>query len=333
MPIHQPIHFISVIIPAKNASGHLRACLTAVKAQAPLVPDADYEIILVDDGSTDDTAEIGAAMGVRVIRQPNAGPAAARNQGAKHACGQIVAFTDADCIPAPGWLAALTSPFQDPAVSGVKGVYRTRETGLIPRFVQAEYEERYRSMARLERIDFIDTYSAAYRREVFSHAGGFNKIFPHPSVEDQELSFRLAAQGERLVFAPLAAVYHRHDLTVREYAARKFGIGYWKAVMLGWLPERAFYDSYTPPVLRWQIILAGLGGAALACSLLWPVSAWLALTCLALFLLSSLPFTLFVVRRDPGLGSIVWLMLLLRAYCLGIGLALGFMSGRKRRAI
>jgi glycosyltransferase involved in cell wall biosynthesis len=269
-------------------------------------------------------------MGVQVICQPNAGPAAARNRGANLASGQILAFTDADCIPHSGWLSALTAPFLDQTVSGVKGVYRTNETGLIPRFVQVEYEDRYRRMSQLERIDFIDTYSAAYRRDVFLHAGGFNETFPYPSVEDQELSFRLASQGERLVFAPSAAVFHRHDLTVREYAVRKFGIGYWKAVMLRWLPGRAFKDSHTPPVLRWQILLAGLGAAALAGSLLWPPFAWLALACLVLFLLSSLPFVIFAVRRDRELWPVLWPMLLLRAYALGTGLALGFLTGYKK---
>jgi hypothetical protein len=215
-------------------------------------------------------------------------------------------------------------------VNGVKGIYQTKESGLIPRFVQVEYEDRYRRMGQLDRIDFIDTYSAAYRRDVFIRAGGFNVTFPYPSVEDQELSFRLASQGECLVFAPSAAVFHRHDLTVREYAARKFGIGYWKAVMLRWLPDRAFKDSYTPPMLRWQILLVGLGAAALSGAPLWPPSAWFALTCLVLFLLTSLPFVFFAMRRDPELWPILWPMLLLRAYALGTGLAFGFLSGNKR---
>jgi len=331
MPASTLHPLISVIIPAKDASSHLAKCLQAAKSQEGLRLGSDYEIILVDDGSSDNTAEVAAGMQIRVLPQPNAGPAAARNRGARAASGAILAFTDADCVPSPGWLAALTAPFRDPSVYGVKGVYRTVEKGLIPRFVQVEYEDRYQRMAQLDQIDFIDTYSAAYRREVFLQEGGFNEIFPRPSVEDQELSFRLAARGLRLVFAPAAAVYHRHDLSVGEYVARKFGIGYWKAVMLRWLPERALRDSHTPPVLRWQILLTGLGTAAVIGSFVWRPLAWAALAGLSLFLLSCLPFFLFALRRDPPLWPLVAPFMLLRSYALGLGLALGLLFGPRRR--
>lgn len=323
--------FISVVIPAKNAAGILPACLRAAAGQAPLRLEQDYEIILVDDGSSDETAEVARKMGVRVIHQANTGPAGARNTGARAARGEILAFTDADCVPSPGWLAALTSPFNDPAVSGVKGVYLTGEKGLVPRFVQMEYAQRYQFMAGLERIDFIDTYSAAYRRDIFLRAGGFNQKFPVPSVEDQELSFRLASSGLRLVFQPQAAVYHRHDLTIREYALRKYGIGYWKAVMLRWMPERAFKDTYTPPALRWQIILAALGPLGLIGGIFWAPAAWLAAACLLLFILTTLPFMVFAARRDPPLGPILLPMLILRAYALGCGLAAGILLGAFKR--
>ncbi|HMN59432.1 MAG TPA: glycosyltransferase family A protein, partial [Anaerolinea sp.] len=95
--------------------------------------------IVVDDGSTDATSAVAESRGVRVISQSNAGPAAARNRGADLATGEILAFTDADCIPTADWLRELVRPFVDPAVVGVKGAYATTEVGLVPRFVQCEY--------------------------------------------------------------------------------------------------------------------------------------------------------------------------------------------------
>jgi GT2 family glycosyltransferase len=101
-------------------------------------------------------------------------------------------------------------------------------------------------------IDFIDTYSAAYRRDIFIQNGGFNESFPFPSVEDQEFSFRLARKGYLMVFSPNAVVYHHHDRNIYEYLRRKFGIGYWKAIMLHWIPEKTFSDSHTASTQEWR---------------------------------------------------------------------------------
>jgi lipopolysaccharide/colanic/teichoic acid biosynthesis glycosyltransferase/glycosyltransferase involved in cell wall biosynthesis len=312
---------ISVIIPAKDAAHNIENCLRACQQQANMTVDS--EIILVDDGSTDKTAEIGERLGVQVIRQANAGPAAARNAGASAAQGEILAFTDADCIPSSEWLFHLIQPFEDPEIVGAKGTYKTHQTHLVPRFVQQEYGYKYLRLARQDRIDFIDTYSAAYRRDVFIENGGFDSAFAVPSVEDQELSFRLARKGYHMVFAPDAVVYHVHDVNLKEYGQRKFGIGYWKAFMLRWLPEKTFQDSHTPPTLRWQIlVLAGLllsGGI----SFLWPVGGWLVLFFLVAFLIAAGPFVSHLLRTDSGIWSIILPMLLLRAGALGFGLAYG----------
>ena len=315
---------ISVIIPARDAAGTLRACLDAVGAQRGL--ETSPEVIVVDDGSKDETAQIAESHGARVIRRPAGGPAAARNAGARAARGAILAFTDADCAPTPEWLKHLTGPFEDPRVVGVKGTYRTRQSGLIPRFVQAEYEHKYDRMARQTSIDFVDTSSAAYRREVFLQNGGFDTSFPVPSVEDQEFSFRLARKGYLMAFAPDAVVEHLHDQNLAAYLRRKFGIGYWKAYMLRWLPEKAFSDSHTPASLRWQIGLLGLTALAAVLAIGWPAALWVALAGLGLFYLTGLPFLWRIRGKDPALLPAAPLMLLARAAALGAGLAVGFIA-------
>src|SRR5271157_662571 len=330
IPADQQIDFsskrpiISVIIPAKNASDTLPAGLNALKSQNGLSFCKDYEVIVVDDGSTDHTAELARSMGAIVISQSNAGPAAARNAGAKKSCGDLLLFTDADCIPDCNWIAEMIQPFVDPKVMGAKGVYRTKEKGLVARFVQSEYAYKYATMERKTALDFVDTYSAAYRREVFLENGGFDESFPVPSVEDQEFSFRLAGKGYKLAFQPDAVVFHAHDRNLAEYMRRKYGIGYWKAFLLNWLPEKTFKDSHTPPSQRWQIVLLGLAlffGLAIP---FWKTGLWIALAALILFLLSSYSFVQFVYKYDRKVGLIVIPMVIVRALALGAGLTAGF---------
>ncbi len=323
---------ISVIIPAYNAADTLPACLAALRAQS-LPPNA-YEILVIDDGSTDATVALAQvhAPAVRVLTAAHAGPAAARNAGAQAAVGDLLAFTDADCEPAPDWLEALARPFDDPEVVGAKGAYRTRQTQLVPRFVQQEYQDKYDRMARRDKIDFIDTYSAAYRRAVFLKNKGFETAFPTASVEDQELSFRLAQKGYVLKFAPEASVDHRHDRGLGEYLRRKFWIGYWKAYLLRWHPEKVLSDSHTPLAQRAQIGLLGLALALGAMSALWTPLLWAALGCLVAFVASALPFMAKIARRDAPVLLIAPLMLLARAGALGVGLAAGAVGLLGRRS-
>ena len=321
---------ITVIIPAKNSARTLPACLEGVLCQPGFQYGIDYEVIVVDDGSDDATAEIAARKGLKVISQANAGPASARNAGARAAVGDILVFTDADCAPDPSWLSQLTQPLKNPEVVGAKGIYRTRQTGLVPRFVQLEYESKYRRMEKLATIDFIDTYSAAYRKDVFLENGGFDVRFPVPSVEDQELSFRLSAKGYCMVFAAQAAVYHEHDLTLTEYIQRKFNIGYWKACMLRWLPEKTFEDSHTLPSQRWQIMLLGLAaiGIPLAFFLHWLV--WVIIFCMAIFYISAGQFLALILKRDRDIFLPGLILVVARAAALGSGLLIGLIFSPKK---
>lgn len=324
---------ISVIIPAKDAAKTLGACLQALLHQEDLQFGHDYEVIVVDDGSSDATAEIAERHTVRVVRQTNAGPAAARNAGARVARGTLLAFTDADCTPSPSWLRDLTRPFDDPEVVGVKGVYSTRQVALVARFVQLEYEYKYTRMGNYARIDFIDTYSAAYRKEVFILNGGFDEAFRVPSVEDQEFSFRLARKGYQLVFEPGAVVFHEHDRSLAEYLRRKFGIGYWKAFMLRWVPEKTFSDSHTAPTQRAEILLLAILLASIPFIPFWSFYASIFfLIVLAVFYILAGPFLSFIRKRDAQVLWIAPWMLLGRAGALGSGLLKGFLLPPKEES-
>lgn len=321
----------SVIVPAYNASQTIERCLTALRAQN--FPRTRFEIIVVDDGSTDETPAIVTRMPeVRLIRGEHRGAAAARNLGAQHARGEILLFTDADCEPMPDWITQMLAPFADETIVGAKGVYRTRQREWIARFVQLEYAEKYARMARERFIDFIDTYSAAYRREVFLRHNGFDESFPGATVEDQEFSFRLARQGYRMIFAPQAMVYHRHVTSLGAYAKRKFWIGYWKVRVHARHPGKVWRDAHTPPTLKLQVGLCAVLLALLVLGLFLPV-AWLAAAIIAgLFLITALPLLALIARHDPVIVLIAPLMIVVRAAGLGIGLLAGIIGeiGRRR---
>jgi len=305
---------ISVIVPVYNGEQTICACLDR------LVPQADamgaVEIIVVDDCSTDRTLErVAQYPSVRIVRHPlNAGPAAARNSGVEKAEGAIVLFTDADCVPGDNWIAEMVVPFQrDSRVVGVKGVYRTRQQELAARFVQLEYEDKYCRMRRSETIDFIDTYSAGYRRSVFMAFGGFDCRFPVACAEDVELSFRLAHQGYRMVFVEGAYVYHQHPSTWSDYVRKKYKFAYWRAVAARLHPSKALQDSHTPTAQRVQLLVVPVSLIFLLGAGLAPSFAWMAAVGILAALLSMAPFIYKAWQRDPEVALLTPAFLFPRA--------------------
>ncbi|MBI5205634.1 MAG: glycosyltransferase family 2 protein [Nitrospirae bacterium] len=102
---------VSVVIPAYNAQKTIAACLDSLMKQDY---PGDYEVIVVDDGSSDSTPDIISGYErVRLMKQANAGPAAARNKGAMDAKGEIILFTDSDCVPEGNWITEMMAPFKD----------------------------------------------------------------------------------------------------------------------------------------------------------------------------------------------------------------------------
>jgi glycosyltransferase involved in cell wall biosynthesis len=307
----------SVVIPAYNAQATLGATLAALAEQT--VPRAQYEIIVVDDGSTDGTAAIAQAGADRYLSQANAGPATARNQGAAQARGGIILFTDSDCEPAPDWLEQMVAPLADLKVSAVKGAYRTRQDQLSARFAQAEFEDRYQLLQKHADIDMVDTYAAAFRRQVFSDMNGFDQSFSAANNEDTELSYRLVAAGHRLVFAPKAIVFHRHPTSFKKYLRTKFWRGYWRLVVYRRFPDKAVKDTYTPLVLKLQTLAMAGSLGLIPPALVWPRLWGLVGLAWAGILVSALPFAFFAARRDPAVGLISPLVVLARAGVFALG--------------
>jgi GT2 family glycosyltransferase len=322
---------ISVIIPAHNAEKTILSCLDALKHQT--APPDSYEIIVVDDGSGDKTHSIVSNNNdVRLFKQENFGPSAARNLGLQNALGEITLFTDADCAPVPDWIEHMSTPFENEQIVGVKGTYLTRQQEVVARFVQLEYEDKYDRMRQDEYIDFIDTHSAGYRREVLLANEGFDPTFPVASTEDQELSFRLARQGYKMVFVPEAKVYHlEHPSNFREYWRKKFNIGYWKVVVHKHHPDKLWRDSHTPQMLKLQILLVGFMLLFLLAGVIWMPFVWASALMGLVFLLSTIPFMVKAWPKDRIVALASPGLLFLRALALGTGFASGLLFNLRQR--
>jgi glycosyltransferase involved in cell wall biosynthesis len=311
---------ISVIVPVYNAGEKIDRCVNALKRQQT---QRTYEIILVDDGSTDRDLQPLSGGRVRVFRQANQGPAAARNLGVEKARGAIILFTDADCEPLRDWIEQMVWFLRDPCISAVKGSYLTRQKGVIARFVQHEYESKYRRMKGDPYIDFVDTYSAGFVRKDFLGVGKYDTRFPTASVEDQEFSFRMWKLGCRMVFNPEAKVFHTHSSSIWNYARKKFRIGYWKALVLKKHPEKILRDSHTPQSLKFEMVFAMM---LLLSFFFCPVENSLfacAFFPLTGFLATISPFVFHVARKDLIVAALSPFLLLTRALFLSSGLLVG----------
>ena len=318
---------VSIVIPTFNGASRIGNCLGAL---LPQTTGRNAEILVVNDGSTDNTADvIGNYPQVRLITQANAGPAAARNRGAIESHGEILLFTDDDCVPMPGWLDAMLKPFSDPEVVGAKGVYRTTQRELAARFVQVEYEDKYRLMSGLSSIDFIDTYSAAFRRDRFLEMSGYDTSFPVACAEDIELSYRMSARDWKMKFVPAAIVYHTHPSTFWSYFRKKYKFAFWRALAVRKNPSKGIKDSHTPQTMKLQLLFAPALVLAVALDLALRLAVSASALVLALFVFTTLPFSLRALKKDPIIGLLSPILLAGRSVAQMLGVTAGLIYARR----
>lgn len=319
---------VSVIVPAYNSQKFIGKCIEALLAQK--YQCEDYEVIVIDDGSTDKTADIIRAYPVKYLFQKNQGPAAARNIGAKEARGEIILFTDSDCVPSENWIEEMMKPFEKPEVAAVKGAYKNGQKSIMARFAQLEFEERFEMLKRAKSIDMIDTYSAGYRKDIFLQMGGFDTSFPVANNEDTELSYRMSKLNYKMVFNPEAVVYHlNHPSSLKRYMRLKFWRGYWRMVVYKKFPDKMLKDTYTPQTLKLQILFLFLFLAGAPCSLVSSKGIYPFLITAISFCVVSLPFWVLAVRKDPVIGILAPFFLSIRAASLGFGMLYGVICSRK----
>ncbi len=320
---------LSVIVPAYNEEERLGRLLEALQNQET----GDFEVIVVDDGSGDRTLEVARNSKARVFSNPHKGPAWQRNFGAKQAKGEIIVFTDADCVPPRQWLGEMVAPFRNREIAGVSGTYRTLNSGsALARFEGYEIENRHRRMAARRYIDFVSTFSAAYRRDAFLKAGGFDASFPTSSGEDTELSFRLSEMGYKMVLNPAAWVWHPHVSALGPYVRQKFGRAYWRVLLYRKHPEKVAGDSYT----GLEVPLSAAAMALFVLSPLFAVIGPLAVSVPALAALLALyavnwRLLLFLAGKGAGMVALALFLLPLRTLVWMTGFAAGLLASLRTR--
>jgi GT2 family glycosyltransferase len=208
--MHPLSPFVSIVVPVYNRAEVLRRCLTSLTLQS--YPSEYFEIIVVDDGSTEDIAAVAYEAvkdwsgELRLVHKPNGGPASARNMGIAESSGDILAFTDSDCVADSGWLAGLVEAMEGQDATGVGGpIANVMPPGWIARYLDCA--KFYRHRVRHGEVDYFVTANVAFRRSALLQIGGFHD---QTGVwgEDADLSFRLIESGYRLLLAPEAHVTH-----------------------------------------------------------------------------------------------------------------------------
>jgi len=237
---------VSLVIPAKNSApiiGEVLECALALQGAGEI-----HEIIVVDDASSDATAEIVARAPVRLLRTGGLGPGGARNVGWRAARSELVWFIDSDCLAPRGAAARLVDEISDPGIAGVGGGY----DNLVPDSLLGcliHEEMQLRAPTDTTETSFLRGANMLYRRTVLEELGGFDERHYNgpgsPGAEDMEIGYRALEAGYRLRFVPESRVGHYHPTRFLRYLRTQRHHGYWRV----WLYARhrgwAAGDSYS----------------------------------------------------------------------------------------
>ena len=263
---------VSVVVASYNGGRTLGACLESLQR----LNYPDYEVILVDDGSTDNTPEIARTFpGVRTIRQENHGLSVARNVGSAAATGEIVAYTDSDCRADEDWLYYLVGDLLRNGCAGVGGHnFLPPEDSLVATAVMVSPGGPAHVMLNDREAEHIPGCNMAFYKWSLEEIGGFDPVF-RKAGDDVDVCWRLQQHGHRIAFSPAGFVWHYRRSTVKAYLQQQKGYGEAEALLSLKHPEyfnsigrsiwrgRIYAPSGTGVVLERSIIYHGLFGSGL----------------------------------------------------------------------
>ena len=318
-----------MVIPAFNAEEIISQVVNAAQKQDL---GQGVEVIVVDDGSTDQTASQAQRAGAKVVQQTNQGPAAARNTGWRAAQGKIVLFTDSDCKPHRDWAKRLLAGFTTSEVGAVAGSYGIwNPQSWLARNIYEEIKSRHAKMGEFIRV--FGSYNVAIRKEVLVKLNGFDENYRRASGEDNDLSYRMLKAGFSIGFRPEALVDHRHQESIFRYLKEQARHGYYRMLMYRTHPAMVAGDDYTrvkdivePPL---ALVLLVLGAVSILLDgmpthlLLWLALAYCLLQFVDLIAQSGLTSGL---NRWPYAGSTF-----LRGFARGLGMAAGLVRFALRK--
>lgn len=319
---------VSVVVAAFNAEETIEPLV-----QSLLNLDyPDYEVIVVNDGSTDNTREILQKYPVTLIDQENQGASAARNRGLMEASGEIVAYTDSDTVVDRGWLKELVKHFEDRRVGAVTGkIVFGRDDHCTSWVRSLDFELRNARRGPLTRL--ANGPNSVFRRGLLLEVGGFNPRWFH--AEDTEVSYKIWNKGYKIIYEPDAVVYHAPESEWVDFLRKRYrdAKGFTR-VLYSHTRSAAIKDDFVTLGMKIQPLLFAvllLSSPLIALSFLVPSLEVFPLIWIILFsfgVLLNLPFSLEVASRS-GRGGFLFKCLTLtlaRGFCWGLGLVIGLLK-------
>jgi glycosyltransferase involved in cell wall biosynthesis len=312
---------VSVVVCAYNGERTMDACLASLEK----LTYPDYEVIVVNDGSTDRTLAISESYSYcRIISQENKGLSVARNVGAEAASGEIVAYTDSDCVADPDWLNYLVGTMETKGFAACGGPnFSPTETSLVPEAVAVSPGAPCHVLLDDEIAEHIAGCNMAFRRDVLLGIGGFDPIY-RAAGDDVDICWRLQDAGYQIGYSAAGFVWHFRRNTVKAYIGQQKGYGKAEALVYGKHPQRfnAFgqakwsgriYGDLSSAMLLWRrpVIYSGTFGRGLFQTLYQPpASIFQHLPLTFEWTAASLPLALVAIVGEVGWGGWWWLLLL-----------------------
>lgn len=239
-----PWPMVSVVVCSYNGGATLDECLRSLER----LEYPNYEVIVVDDGSKDNTPEIVKGYNVRSIRVPNGGLSRARNLGIEAAKGEIVAFIDSDAYADPDWLYYMVCALEEHNAHAVGGPNLSPpQDGFVAQCVDESPGNPTCVLVDNERAEHIPGCNMAYRKDAFGIVGMFDAQH-RAAGDDVDVCWRLLVADRKIVYHPSAVVWHHRRPTIKTYLRQQNGYGYAEAHLQRRYPGRFNFFGY--PV--WQ---------------------------------------------------------------------------------
>ena len=313
---------VSIIIPMHNATDYIEKCLSGISRQSK----KNIEIILVDDGSTDDTVQKAEKYGFRIVMLKNGGnPSKARNFGSKKASGNIFIFVDSDIVLKPDSIERIVSKFSRRGVISVSGVY-TKETPAAGFFSQLQNLILCYRLSKLpEIVTFTNSAFCAIKRDAFETIHGYNEGMSY--FEDVEIGNRLTRNGYKLRIDSSLSVTHLKNFNHWSLICDYFK----KAAVSGMYKHKNFFKNKKSDELLWYIKISGVSTVLVFFSVfLIGISVIPLLVSLVVYSFSLSPLLFFLIKTRGMLFGIMSYFVCFELFLISfVAIICGIMGGLK----
>ncbi len=228
--------YLSIVIPVYNRGKFIASLIESISRQS--YPNEKFEVVIVDDGSTDDTKggierlQKLNSCNLRYFYQKNKGPAAARNLGLNNSKGEIVVFTDSDCLVSHNWLEEISKGYDNKRVAGVGGTVKAMPIDSVISSYCAYIRMNERPKMNKTGIVYLITANASFRKSYLDLIGGFDERYTFPGGEDPDLCYRLREKGYYFKYNSKAIVFNPHKNNLIEFIRTYYNYGKGEAFLI-----------------------------------------------------------------------------------------------------